>query len=439
MFRDTPIIDVDARQIEHPLVFPEFVAAEWRDRLRLAMDGRAWEIDDRDGATPAWRRVGNGGAAFLQFPTALGAAFQSLRAADLAREHIDAQLLFPSLGFHFPGLRRADVALGLCRAYNDYLRAECAGSRGRCVPVGVIPLHDVAAAVEELRRCVVDLDMPAVLLPHVAPFGTLAHHDLAPLYETAEYLDAALIVHAAAVPTASMRAAGGPLERLDAAMMHRAELQWTLAHLLAGGVLERFSKLRFGFFGGGCGWVPDFVFALGQCWPATDGPEPPALFAAGRFLWESLRAGGATGIVGRQRQLRELRTRVTQRAAGAAGAEGAAGLAPVPRERNPEEYFARNQLFFSVGSGDPAPAHLRRAFGPVGERLGCWTSGYGDPARAMHFDGSIERMTTDPEIGLDYVERLLSRNTLRLFGPRLQRRLDRLSIAAAGTRSNPGA
>lgn len=423
MFRDTPIIDVDARQIEHPLAFPEFVASEWRDRLRLAMDGRAWEIDERDGSVPAWRRIGSAGASFRQFPTALGATFQGLRAADLARERIDVQLLFPSLGFHFPGLRRADLALGMCRAYNDYVNAQCAASRGRCVPVGVIPLHDVAAAVEELRRCVVDLDMPAVLLPHGAPFGTLAHPDLAPLYETAEYLDAALIVHAAAVPMTSAQTTGTPIGRLGATMMHRAELQWTLAHVLAGGVLERFAKLRFGLFGGGCGWVPDFVFAIGQCWPAADVPDPPSLFTSGRFLWESLRTGGATGVVGRQRQLREMRTRVTRPTAAAADV---AGLAAVPRERNPEEYFARNQLFFSVGTGDPAPAHLRRAFGPVGERLGCWTSGYGDPARAMHFDGSIERMTTDPDVGLDYVERLISRNALRLFGPRLQRRLDSL-------------
>lgn len=449
MLRNLPIIDADARKLENPVVFLDYVAERHRSRVRVGRDERgraAWEIDDRDGAGQDVRRnapcpgFAPAGGPFAAADSTLGAMFHRVRRADMDREGIDVQVIFPTFAATFASLRDGELAAALCRAYNDYIHADCARAATRCVPVGVIPAQHTDAAVEELRRCVVDLDMPAVLLPPGVPDGaasvrSLAHPSLAALYETAEYLDAALVVHAAAGfgAPASNWVGADPIAQ---EILHgRAQVQAALAQMVFGGVFERFARLRCGFFDAGCGWLPDFVFALSRRWRQHGRqraqPELPPLFRGARFALESLRESSAGGLLTRQRRVRELR---------ALGEYPTPPtplpppLAEIPAGRNPEEYFARGQVFLSVSRGDPAPAQLRRAFGPVGEKIACWSSGYGNAGDDAEFAGCVERMTTDPQVGLDYVERLLSRNAARLYGERLLRRIDAAAVPPAPPR-----
>src|SRR5204862_5953651 len=85
--------------------------------------------------------------------------------------------------------------------------------------------------------------------------------------------------------------------------------------------------------------------------------------------------------------------------------------------RNPEEYFARGQIFTTFEPDDPATVYLRAALGPVGERLAGWSVDYG------HWDGvltdCVKRVSENPRIDGDYAERLLSANTLHFYGARL--------------------
>jgi len=93
-------------------------------------------------------------------------------------------------------------------------------------------------------------------------------------------------------------------------------------------------------------------------------------------------------------------------------------------KRNPEEYFARGQVFTTFEPDDPAPLYLQAALGGVGERLAGWSVDYG------HWDGvltdCVKRITENPRIDLDFAGRLLSANTLRFYGPRLRRRIEPL-------------
>ena len=79
------------------------------------------------------------------------------RLADMDVGWVEASMCFPTLP-RFCGqtfLEGADKDLGLAcvKAYNDWMVEEwCGGSGGRLIPLGIIPLWDVDAAVAEVRR-----------------------------------------------------------------------------------------------------------------------------------------------------------------------------------------------------------------------------------------------------------------------------------------------
>lgn len=433
MFLDAPVIDADARYVENPLVLLDHLDANVRARVRVVADSGGqvfWEVDDAapgGGLRP--RRFGDGRSPFRRGAASLGAIFPRLRLAEMDRTGIDVQLLLPTFGFAFASLCDVELATALCRAWNDSVAAECAGMPARLVPIGVVPAQDATAATDEMRRCVVDLGMPAIVLPPqlavphpAAPdafpevYGTrsLADPGYALLFETAEFLDVAIAVHAAAAPCG----AADPGERLVAEVMGpRHVLQSALARLIVAGVLERFPRLRFGLLGAGCGWLPDFVQALGARWERHPGPAGPSLLHSSGFALEALRQRRGRGVLAEGRALRALRSRLASRS----GAAVPRAVATVPDERNPEEYLARGQVFASFLADDPGPAHLRDAFGPVGERLACWSSGYG--AWDGRIEGAVARTGSDPRLTADHAARLLTTNALRLGGDRLRRRV----------------
>src|SRR5207245_9778351 len=70
---------------------------------------------------------------------------------------VDGSLSFPTFprfcGQTFLDARDKEVALACVRAYNDWMVDEwCADSGGRLIPLCLIPLWDVEAAVAEVRR-----------------------------------------------------------------------------------------------------------------------------------------------------------------------------------------------------------------------------------------------------------------------------------------------
>ncbi len=445
MFRDVPVIDAAARKIENPTSFLDALDADLRARVRLvaAAEGHlVWEIDDADarGGRRAWRFPAAALSPYAERPTTLGAMFPRARLGDMDRVGVDVQILHPTLATVFSRLRDAELAAALCRAYNEAIADECAAAPTRLVPVGVVPAQDVAAATAELRYCAVDLAMPAIAVPagvprphpaagdafpEVAVREGLAAAQFRPLWETAEFLGVAVVVH----PWAA--AAGDAVDVLvDEVVDQPGQAQRTLAELVVHGVLERHPQLRFGVVDAGCGWLPNFVFELCDRWQRRDLLDAPPVFSSRRFAVEYLRERGRRGWLGRRRGLRELRSMVSGAVAPTlAAAEG------VPAERNPEEYFARGQVFVTCGSDDPGAAHLRDAFGPVGERLACWSTGYGRWHASD--DGALEKASSNPQLGLDYVTRLVSTNAIRLYGERLRRRLAPGYPAASNLRARP--
>jgi predicted TIM-barrel fold metal-dependent hydrolase len=71
------------------------------------------------------------------------------RISDMDRHGIETSVLFPSAGLHFASIPEAEVAIALCRVYNDWLADFCAADRSRLVGVALLPQMDVGASVAE--------------------------------------------------------------------------------------------------------------------------------------------------------------------------------------------------------------------------------------------------------------------------------------------------
>ncbi len=425
MFRDAPILDAEAYLIENPLTLRDLVAAPLRERIQPVVEGGrlSWDIDD---ATPGGGRVRRRRDVGAATP---GAMFLRPRLTDMDRERIDVQIVFPALGLRVAGLVDAELEAALCRACNDAVVAVCAAAPMRMVPVGVVPMRDAGAAVDELRRCVVDLAMPAVAIhpsflepcveapdafPELRRERSLAAARFRPFFETADFLDVAVAVHGGAVVEGE---SGSPDRLVCDVVGPRQAAQRAIGDLIARGHLERYSRMRIGVFAAGCGWLPDFVHAFAERWQRRDSEPRPSVFASSAFAVETLRESGVTGAVARLRKLRALLGAEDTRAS----VPSAGFVTEIPDERNPEEYFARGQVFAAFRPGDPGPQRIRAAFGPVGERIAIWSTGYGGAGAAVL--GAVERIAGHPELSPEYVARLFSSNALRFFGERLRKRL----------------
>jgi predicted TIM-barrel fold metal-dependent hydrolase len=196
------------------------------------------------------------------------------RLREMEDDGIVAEVLFPntvppfypktSLTAQAPPANAGDLDLrwaGL-RAHNRWLADFCAATPGRRVGIAQILLHDVDAAVAEIRWAKDAGLTGGVLLPG-APPGTGIAPLYKPVYEpiwaVCEELEMPLNHHAgSAVP---------PLEDTpEDKVIFMLEVTWwanrTLWHLIVGGAMERHPNLQFVFTEQGTAWIPERLAML---------------------------------------------------------------------------------------------------------------------------------------------------------------------------------
>jgi uncharacterized protein len=167
---------------------------------------------------------------------------------------IDKSVLFTSEGLSVGFIQVPAYAVSICRAYNDYVYERFAKLSPRLKPMALIPMQDVPAAVQELRRAVKDLGLPGAMLPATGLPLHLGHTLYWPIYEEAEKLDCALAVHGG-----SARGLGlDTFTVMTAAhvLHHPVPLMMALVSFIYDGVFDRFPNLRLALMEGGCGWLP---------------------------------------------------------------------------------------------------------------------------------------------------------------------------------------
>jgi predicted TIM-barrel fold metal-dependent hydrolase len=170
-----PVFDCDGHILEPEAIWTDYVEPEFRGAVRAGMwkvdypEG-GWRIDlngdvhtDRRGPTAffgAILRPGLNKNDLAQitmnspgYPIAEGAYDPQRRLCHMDLMGIDQAMLLPTFcGMTFTCIEDPRAALGLARAYNNWINDFCEVDRSRLFPAGIIPQHDNDDAVAEVRR-----------------------------------------------------------------------------------------------------------------------------------------------------------------------------------------------------------------------------------------------------------------------------------------------
>jgi predicted TIM-barrel fold metal-dependent hydrolase len=223
---------------------------------------------------------------------------QGERLRDMDANGVDASVCFPNTLPRFCGQTFAEAddreLAALCvRAYNDWIVDEwCAGDgRGRLIPVTLVPLWDVAAAVAEVHRCAAKGSFALSFSENPALLGLPSIHDAGghwePLFAACADTGTVLNMHIGSSSTVPTTAADAPQAVSSALFI--TNTMGALCDYLVSGVFERHPGLRISLSEGQVGWMPYLLDRLDQVWAKRDGasligidlPRPPSSYLAG--------------------------------------------------------------------------------------------------------------------------------------------------------------
>jgi predicted TIM-barrel fold metal-dependent hydrolase len=193
------------------------------------------------------------------------------RLKDMARDGVDAEILFPNKGLGIWATSDAEFSMAQCRVYNDWAWETFARYNDRMSPMAAIATGNVEAAIAEIQRCA-KLGFRGLALPVKPVFG--AHDARHPNYNLAMYDPMWAAIQETGLPMTfhistgtdprAARAEGGAIINLVVhSIVHAIEPVVTLC---ASGVFDRFPKLRFAAIECGIGWVAWTLQAMDEAY-----------------------------------------------------------------------------------------------------------------------------------------------------------------------------
>ena len=137
---------------------------------------------------------------FDQMDAKFGHAFRDSwslesRLKDMDTEGWDIQVCLPTNGAGAPVHEDPEVAVALCRAYNNWAHDFCSGAPERVKFTAVVPGHSPEQMALETRRAIAELGAVSIFLPNAIPEKMWHHPDYYPVWEAVEELDVPLSVH----------------------------------------------------------------------------------------------------------------------------------------------------------------------------------------------------------------------------------------------------
>jgi uncharacterized protein len=188
------------------------------------------------------------------------------RLVDMDADGIDIAVLYPTTpGLSFvPDAARWGV---VCSAYNDWLEQYCAAAPTRLFGVGIVPLQDPRAAVQEMERSL-ERGFKAVMIRPAPYIENKKLHDPVydPFWEAAQSANCPIGVHPFSFPDMPNVVQllgldddtfGNPSKglMLRQGLGNALDIMVAMGWFVGGGICERFPNLKVAFLEGSGGWA----------------------------------------------------------------------------------------------------------------------------------------------------------------------------------------
>ena len=204
------------------------------------------------------------------------------------QEGVDVSVLFPTRALLLSQIPRnglptgysarardENLVIAYCRGYNDHIAGICKANP-RLKAAAVVPFQNVAAAVTEIKRAVIELGLVGIALSSLGLPEHVGAPTYWPIYQEIERLNVPLLIHNLSYqgPGQDLRAdtflfqdtVGGSMETFH-----------TCTALMYGGIPDKFPKLRIGVFNTGIGWVPFLMERMDKDFEGRNQEEAPWL------------------------------------------------------------------------------------------------------------------------------------------------------------------
>jgi predicted TIM-barrel fold metal-dependent hydrolase len=164
-----------------------------------------------------------------------------------------------------PALYSEDMGAAVCRATNDWIRAEWLDREPRLRASIVVPVQNPELAVVEIERLAPDRRFVQVLLlaSGELPMGRRQHW---PIYAAAEKHGLPIGIHAGSGNRHAPSAIGWPPYLIQDHATYAQTFQTQLLSLLSEGVFGKFPGLRFVLMESGFTWLPPFLWRAVKMW-----------------------------------------------------------------------------------------------------------------------------------------------------------------------------
>lgn len=189
------------------------------------------------------------------------------RLADLDRDGIDAEVIYPNDSLAVFQSPDPAYQLAVARAYNDWVSEWSSGHRERFAPVGVVPVADIGAAVAEVERAS-GLGLRAVKVPIVVNERPYHRPEYEPLWAALEETGVVLTFHSFTNDRDLYPEDWGEEEGFGGALsfmaLSMAEGVQPVTYMIASGALERHPGLRMAVVESGAGWLAWLLHVLDE-------------------------------------------------------------------------------------------------------------------------------------------------------------------------------
>jgi uncharacterized protein len=172
-----------------------------------------------------------------------------------------------------PVMFSEDLAAALCRAINDWLRAEWLDRDPRLRASIVIPYHSAELSAQEIERCAADRRFVGVLMLAMAELP-LGRRQNWPIYRAAERHGLTINIHAGSSFRHAPTSIGWPSYYLEDYVVQSQGFAGALNSLITEGVFVEFPRLKVVLMESGVTWLPGWMWRVSKTWRAMR-PEVP--------------------------------------------------------------------------------------------------------------------------------------------------------------------